>query len=105
MTDGVNNLSKRFNPQKHQINECRNLLLDFINSVYPASIAEDDLLDVMLDLPRPVPHELTRRDLGYLEARGFIAGEITDHPIYKQKTKRWKLTAAGVDFVETGKAW
>ena len=95
----------KFNPRHTLIREDRALLLDFINAVYPVSIAERQLIDVMFDLSEPLSDEYVRRDLGYLEARGLIESEIVEHPVKKQKAKRWKLTAAGVTFIERDKPW
>lgn len=94
-----------FIPQAHQIREDRSLLLDYINSVYPESMAEDDLLDVMVSLPNSSPPDHTRRDLAYLEARGLIEPALQQRPGHRTPVKRWKLTAKGLTFVEHNKPW
>jgi len=94
-----------FNARRHHIREDRSLLLDYLNSTYPAGLIEQDLLDVMLDLPDPVEGDLVKRDLGYLDARGLIEKRILPHPTRKAKVVRWYLTADGVSFIERDKPW
>jgi hypothetical protein len=98
-------VSERFNGRQSLIRESRALLLDFINQVYPASLAEDQLLEVMAELPEPVAPAYLARDLGYLEARGLVAHEWAPNPATGERAKRWKLTADGVTFMERGKPW
>ncbi len=63
---------EKFDPTVNQIRECRALLLDYVNSVFPSSMPEDDLVNVLFGLPDSVPEEYVKRDLGYLAARGLI---------------------------------
>lgn len=98
-------MTERFNPRLHHIRECRTLLLDFLNSVYPGAMAEDDLVDVLLDLPEPIHEDHAMRDLGYLAARRLIERAVEAHPVRRGKTVRWSLTAHGVTFIERGYPW
>ena len=101
-------MSEKFNPTVEQIRECRALILDYINSTYGVgngSISESLIFDVMLQLDEPICQENVSRDLEYMRGRGLIEKEFIDHPIKKTKTKRWKLTARGVTFIEHGKPW
>jgi hypothetical protein len=94
-----------FNARHTLIRETRGLLLDFVNSVYPASMADDLIFSVMADLPQPMAEDLVRRDLGYLQARALIEESWAPHPVTRTKVHRWTLTADGVTFVERGKPW
>lgn len=96
---------RKFHARQSQIRDDRALLLDFVNAVYPASIAERELVDVMMDLPDPVSPEYVRRDIGYLADRGLIEREMPPHPVTGERAARWKLTAAGVTFIERDKPW
>ncbi|HUX17302.1 MAG TPA: hypothetical protein VMW52_12575 [Phycisphaerae bacterium] len=90
---------------QRQTREDRGLVLDMLNSVYPASLPERAILDSMLDLPRPVHGHNVRRDLGYLEDSQLIARTFDTNPFTKAKEVRWSLTSRGVSFVEAGKPW
>lgn len=96
----------KFNPHLNRIREIRSLLLDFLNSTYPASLEEEMVITVMLELHDPIPEEYTRRDLAYLQGRGLLERLVEDHPARSHaKTVRWVLSAKGVSFVEHGKPW
>ena len=93
-----------FNPLQQLCRQARELLLDYLDSLYPSSMLEDDLKEVMIGLDEPVSYENTMRDLAYLKDRG-LAEQVK---IKNQKGKlilRWKLTAKGKTFVECGKPW
>lgn len=94
-----------YHNEAEQIRESRALLLDFLNAPYPAGLREDKLLEVMLSLADPQPENDTRRDLGYLEARGLIAKRREKHPVTGKPMILWALSAAGVTFVERDKPW
>lgn len=98
-------MSPSFHAQAQQIRECRSLVLDYVNSVYPETIAEDLVAQVMGELPEPLAPEFVRRDLGYLRDRGLIEPELRENPVTRRKERRWRLTAAGVTFIERGKPW
>jgi len=99
------NLPEKFLPSVTQIRECRSLILDYVNSVYPSSLLEDDLVEVLFNLPDSIDPAYAKRDLGYLQARGLIELDVTEHPVRKTKQRRWRLTARGVTFIERQKPW
>jgi len=90
---------------RRQVREDRGMILDMLNQVYPAGLIERDLLDSVLDLPRPVEGHNARRDLGYLGQLGLIESLREVHPITHRPCVRYRLTAKGVQFVECGKDW
>lgn len=94
-----------FDPHVYRVRECRSLVLDFLNAVYPAGLAEEDLIGILLDLPEPIAEDLARRDLGYLQARKLVERHIEPSSAERRKITRWMLTADGVTFVERGKPW
>lgn len=91
--------------ERRAIYEDRELLLDYLNSVYPLGLTERDILDTMLDLPRPVEGHKVRRDLAILADLGLTQREKRKHPITKKPSLYWKLTAKGVRFCEANKPW
>lgn len=90
---------------RRQIHEDRALILDYLNNVYPLSLPERELLDALLDLPRPIDTHKARRDVAYLQDRGLLSREKVAHPVTKKPEQRVKLTADGVTFCERGKPW
>jgi len=88
-----------------QLREDRGLLLDLLNSVYPNSLAEAELIECLIELPRPIDSVHAQRDLGVLRGRHLIERLDDPHPITKQRQIRWRLTADGVTFVERNKPW
>jgi len=95
-----------FHARHSLIRESRALLLDFLNAAYPKWLPEDELVDVMLDLPDPQTADYTLRDLAYLQQRGLVERSVERHPVRPhEREKRWRLAAEGKTFVERDKPW
>ena len=93
------------NALRRQTREDRALVLDMLNSVYPGGLIERDLLDELLDLPRPIEGHNARRDFGYLKQLGLIESLREEHAVTRKPIIRWRLTGLGVQFIESGTDW
>ena len=87
------------------IREDREMVLDYLNIVYPQSMLERELLDGLLDLDRPIDSHKARRDLAYLQGRGLLRRFKKEHPLTKRPQQRVELTPNGLTFCERDKPW
>ena len=95
--------------ERRFIREDRGMMLDMLHGIYRAGadgLAEDELFDILLTLPRQIPKEKAQRDVAVLSEVGLIEQIRPKHPITgKPMRVRWKLTARGCGFIEAGKPW
>jgi hypothetical protein len=89
---------------RRQIREDRGTILDILLIVHPEGILEDDLLDAMLEQPRPVDRRFCRRDVGRMQRFGLIEF-VSERNDAGRTVIRWYITSDGIAFVGAGKNW
>jgi len=82
------------------IREQRNSLLSNLQTIYPGSLAGEDMFRVMLGWFPDYTRTFCFRDLYYLEEKGYVVRKGPDGRIDAKKRTdwkeaRWTLTAAG----------
>lgn len=89
--------------ERKRIAEDRRIILDWLNAVYPRSLAEETILEAASQMTEPLGPDMLNRDLAFLAGLGLTVRSREPHPfkVHVQET-RWALTSDGILFIERG---